>query len=57
METLNQQLENSSIETTNEQKEFMAPKNVAVKPLKDWGYGEAGLNQGDPLAFKTAYDG
>ena len=53
METLNQQLENSSTETTNEQKEFMAPKNVAVKPLKDWGYGEAGLNQGDPLAFEN----
>ena len=53
METLNQQRENLSIETANEQKEFMAPKTTTVKPLKDWGYCEAGLNQGDPLAFEN----
>ena len=53
METLNQQSKNLAIETANEQKEFMPPKTSAIKPLKDWGYGEAGLNQGDPLAFEN----
>lgn len=53
METLNQQSEKLAIDTANEQKEFKAPNTAAVKPLKDWGYGEAGLNQGDPLAFEN----
>lgn len=53
MENTNHQNDNLSIESANEQKEFMAQKAVTVKPLKDWGYGEAGLNQGDPMAFEN----
>ncbi|MES2775328.1 MAG: hypothetical protein V4722_14155 [Bacteroidota bacterium] len=53
METVKQQSENSTIESATEQKEFMTPKTVTAKPLKDWGYTEAGLNQGDPMAFES----
>ncbi len=53
METLNQQSENSSIEKVIEQKEFITTRKVTTKPLKDWGHEEAGLNQGDPLAFES----
>lgn len=53
METLNHQNENSSIETAAEQKEFITPKSLTTKSLKDWGHGEAGLNQGDSIAFEN----
>lgn len=52
MENVISQAENTSINPPNE-KEFIAPKNVTVKPLKDWGHEEAGLNQGDPMAFEN----
>ncbi len=53
MENLNNQTETLPIDSANEQKEFMVHKTTTVKPLKDWGYGEAGLNQGDPMAFEN----
>ncbi len=53
METVKQQSENSTIEQATDQKEFITPKTVTTKSLKDWGYTEAGLNQGDPMAFEN----
>ncbi len=53
METIKQQDENSPIEKATDQKEFITPKTVTTKSLKDWGYTEAGLNQGDPMAFEN----
>lgn len=44
----NEQMENDNL---NEQKEFTEPVKKRVKSLKDWGHEEAGLNQGDPIAF------
>lgn len=52
MENLEQQPENLTTDVVNEQKEFVINKTATVKPLKGWGYGEAGLNQGDPMAFE-----
>ena len=53
MENVNQPIENVTAATANDQKEFIAPKQVAVKPLKEWGYTEAGLNQGEPSALEN----
>src|SRR5437868_13931813 len=53
MENTIQQKENLIPEPISKQNEFLMPKTVAVKRLKDWGYEEAGLNQGDPLAFEN----
>lgn len=53
MDTANKSTENLIILPANNQKEFLAPKTVTTKSLKDWGHGEAGLNQGDPMAFEN----
>lgn len=53
MEKLNQPIENSKTDETNNQREFVPNKTVTTKSLKTWGFIEAGLNQGDPFAFKN----
>ena len=53
MEQLNQTTENSQPVLENEQKEFTTTRTVTVKPLKDWAFTEAGLNQGDTTAFEN----
>lgn len=53
MEISNHTTEKLSTETVSEQKEFTSPKSPEVKPLKDWGFSEAGLNQGDTIAFEN----
>lgn len=52
MDNSNQEAANETISIA-EQKEFIPARHVTVKPLKDWGYSEAGLNQGDPIAFEN----
>lgn len=53
METLNQLTENQIQTTAEVEKEFVTPKTITSKSLKDWGYVEAGLNQGNPFAFEN----
>lgn len=53
METENTQKENLSTDSDNLQREFITSKPVIAKSLKDWGYGEAGLNKGEPIAFEN----
>ena len=53
MENINKQNENSSMDTSNDQKEFVTPKAIVTHSLKDWGFSEAGLNQGDTIAFEN----
>ena len=53
MEQLNQITDNPQSVSENEQKEFITTRTVTVKPLKDWAFIEAGLNQGDNTAFEN----
>lgn len=52
MEQITQTTEKLSTETANELKEF-STRTVTSKPLKDWAFIEAGLNQGDTTAFEN----
>lgn len=53
MEKLIEPIEKSKSEESNNQREFVPTKTVVTKSLKNWGFVEAGLNQGDPFAFKN----
>ncbi len=53
METAHLQNEHSPLVPGTEPKEFTTQKTETVKSLKDWGFGEAGLNQADPTAFEN----
>lgn len=53
MDQLNQTTDKLESEAENGQKEFITSRTVTAKPLKDWAFIEAGLNQGDNTAFEN----
>lgn len=52
MENTAQQTENQTTELTVVSKEFVTPRVINRKPLREWGFGQAGLNRGDPSALE-----